>query len=769
VQLRRETTGRLVTLATQISSGGEGRIYTIAREPDRVAKIYRPEKRTAERSAKLQVMYANPPAGLTLSGHTAIAWPLDLLRDRAGNTIGFLMPRARQVEPLHEFYTPKTRRDRHPGFHYRYLHRTARNLAFATAKLHESGYVIGDVNESNILVSPDSALITLVDTDSFQVRDRASGRLFRCCVGKPEFTPPELQGRSFASVDRTPEHDRFGLAVLIFQLLMEGTHPFDGVFRGKGDPPPTEARISQGHFPYSQRQTAIVPYRPKPFAPSFDLLHPELRRLFVACFETGHRKPQARPDAIAWGRALELAENALIQCSKNSRHYYGNHLASCPWCDRAAKMGGWDSFPSKSLPVRLPVANLKPKRRLVDTRSPVSWSQLSAKAVAILTVGIGLGIGYNIWENDRANERSLVAAQQFRTNGDYEACMVSAIEISSNSRFFDPARETLDRCRLGNARDLAAAGEFERAIAQVGQIPVTSPVFSRSRGFLGGWSRQLLSSARDRYGEGELDRAVLMVNKIPRTSPLYDEAQQQIETWQQEWQTNAERLQAAEVAINAGHWQQARDLAATVTTPYWQQRAAEIVDRAYLSQARQAMRERDWNGAIAAAEQVRGPNWTAQAQRLISQARSNIERERTRSVLPPRLVEPRSSLLATRIENYERLWELLEQQNWLSADVETRRIIGDNWLSINCQELELIDRLWTGISAGQFGFAAQLRLWEKENGTSTSDYEKFRDRVGWERTIASPDLSAPEGYLPRTNLEPPMQVLFLEKLRSCGL
>src|SRR5712691_4689158 len=91
--------------------------------------------------------------------------------------------------------------------------------------------------------STDTALVTLVDTDSFQVCEPHNGVVYRCPVGKPEFTPPELQGCPFAQVDRAPEHDLFGLAVLLFQLLMEGTHPFAGVYQGHGDPPPYETRI----------------------------------------------------------------------------------------------------------------------------------------------------------------------------------------------------------------------------------------------------------------------------------------------------------------------------------------------------------------------------------------------------------------------------------------------------------------------------------------------------------------------------------------------
>ena len=183
-------------------------------------------------------MVANPPENpMAQEWHIAIAWPFDLLRtvDDSQRIVGFLMPCVKGMYPILDFYNPKTRRQKCPFFNYRYLHRAASNLAAAVGALHAREYCIGDVNESNILVS-DTALVTLVDTDSFQVREAANGTVYRCPVGKPEFTPPELQGKSFGQLDRTPEHDLFGLAVLIFQLLMEGSHPFSGIFQGIGDP-----------------------------------------------------------------------------------------------------------------------------------------------------------------------------------------------------------------------------------------------------------------------------------------------------------------------------------------------------------------------------------------------------------------------------------------------------------------------------------------------------------------------------------------------------
>jgi DNA-binding helix-hairpin-helix protein with protein kinase domain len=334
----------ILSLNVSLGRGGEACVYTVPSDSNLVAKIY--HKPTTAHADKLQAMLANPPENPTASlGHISIAWPEDLLRaaDGKNSILGFLMPRIEGMRPIIDFYNPRTRRQHCPLFNYQYLLRTARNLAAAFAALHASGYCIGDVNESNILVS-DTALVTLIDTDSFQVPDPNNDIVYRCPVGKPEFTPPELQNKTFAQHDREISHDLFGLAVLVFQLLMEGTHPFSGIFQGAIEPPPYEARIASGHFTYSQKR--YVPYLPTPIAPPWEILHPSLQELFIRCFEEGHNNPLLRPSAQAWLSAIAEAEDSLITCTTNPQHRYNNHIRSCPWCERTVRLGGRDPFPS---------------------------------------------------------------------------------------------------------------------------------------------------------------------------------------------------------------------------------------------------------------------------------------------------------------------------------------------------------------------------------------------------------------------------------------
>lgn len=341
-----QSTSKVLNLSDSllIATGGEARIYAVPGDPLLVAKIY--HKPSLERADKVRLMLAQPPADPSSSQkHSSIAWPSDVLRSVQfkNRILGFLMPRATGMRRVIDYFNPKTRRQECPLFNYFYLLRTARNLATTVRALHERGYVIGDVNESNILVS-DRALVTLVDTDSFQVRNPETDRVYRCRVGKPEFTPPELQGMSFSEMDRLPEHDLFGVGVVLFQLLMEGTHPFAGSYTNSGDPPPYEKRIAAGHFPHANRPGA--PYRPSPAAPAFEWLHPLIQNLFVRCFQNGHDDPKARPDTATWQETLEIAEKALTTCRVNDQHVFSNHLDGCPWCQRAKQLGGRDPFPS---------------------------------------------------------------------------------------------------------------------------------------------------------------------------------------------------------------------------------------------------------------------------------------------------------------------------------------------------------------------------------------------------------------------------------------
>lgn len=311
-----------------LGRGGEASIYTVAGRPAAAAKIY--HNPSDEHAAKLAAMLAAPPVAPPQPGqHVPLAWPIGRLLELGedGRVIGYLMPRIDNAHLIWEIYNPGVRREVSPHFHHGSLLRTARNLAAVIRAVHECGYVIGDLNESNVLVTS-QAQVALIDVDSFQAPGH--DRLYRCRVGRPEYSPPELQGVAFADVDRLPQHDAFALAVLIFQLLMQGIHPFAGRCAGDGEADSIAARIAAGNWPYAWLANPSI--EPSPHAPPWFALPPSVQELLRRCFEDAHAEPDLRPSAAQWQHALEEAEHELTTCPRDSTHLYHRRLDRCPWC-----------------------------------------------------------------------------------------------------------------------------------------------------------------------------------------------------------------------------------------------------------------------------------------------------------------------------------------------------------------------------------------------------------------------------------------------------
>lgn len=331
----RTTSGRVLETGPLLGRGGEAVVAMIVNDPLRVAKIYH-GRGMAARLPKVRAMIATgAPSGASQNGQATIAWPLEIVLSRANEPCGFTMPRVQHVLTVGEVANPFVRLSVAPAFSWRYLLRTARNVASVMASVHAGGAVIGDVNDRNLVVGS-SAIASLVDVDSIQLR--IGGYTYRCPVGTGPFTPPELQGLDFSVVDREPRHDGFGLAVLVFQLLLLGYHPFSLRWRGHGDAPSLEENIAARRYAGRPGPRWGRP----PFAPPLALLPRSVRLAFEAAFCGG---PLERPSASDWTSILGSVEPELRTCQRNTQHVYPSMCASCPWCERRRLLGGRDPFP----------------------------------------------------------------------------------------------------------------------------------------------------------------------------------------------------------------------------------------------------------------------------------------------------------------------------------------------------------------------------------------------------------------------------------------
>ncbi|WP_155888400.1 helix-hairpin-helix domain-containing protein [Cupriavidus sp. WS] len=324
--------GRRISLGRVLGRGGEGSVHEVPSiSPHLVAKVYH-EAISPEKQAKLRAMVSRADERL----RDIAAWPTQTLHPAVNGPVrGFLMPKAAQAEPLHHLYGPGQRKQQFPSADWAFLVNTARNVASAFATVHGAGCVIGDVNPNSVFVSRNT-LTRLIDCDSFQIPNGRSP--FLCEVGVPNFTPPELQGLpSFKNVQRTPNHDNFGLALLVFHLLMMGRHPFSGRYSGSGDMPQEKA-IKEFRYAFSApagRRGMLPP--PNTVGP--EILPPTVAAMFEQAFTEGGAHASGRPTAQNWIAALDGLKHQLRTCGNEAVHKFHGGLSGCPWCELEQRAG----------------------------------------------------------------------------------------------------------------------------------------------------------------------------------------------------------------------------------------------------------------------------------------------------------------------------------------------------------------------------------------------------------------------------------------------
>ena len=331
-----------------LGSGGEGIVYGLQKMPNHVAKVYKDGKRNVGKERKLLAMIAAP---LPTTAMNQVTWPTDVIYQN-GQFMGFIMMRINIGEDLNVMYDQNGK--------YKSLKQRiaiAKNLCAAINAVHGAKQVCGDLNPKNISVNPKNVLITLVDTDSYHITDQ-SNKTYRCEVGLPAYLPREIQEKmkngnnliNAALPTYTRETDRFALAVHIFQLLMNGCHPFATavIIRGQSvssipqtssqpsvTNPQPEENIIKGNSPFFRNMTGLsIPL----YAPPVTALPREIQNLFEKAFVAGHSNSSARPTPIEWHKALERMEQNIKTCRTNNTHEYAEHLTRCPWCDVEKKL-----------------------------------------------------------------------------------------------------------------------------------------------------------------------------------------------------------------------------------------------------------------------------------------------------------------------------------------------------------------------------------------------------------------------------------------------
>lgn len=316
-----------------LASGGEGAIYLVNDHHDLVAKLYHQPQKDPHRLQKLQAMLAGPPQLPAIEAnqntYVQIAWPIGWLVDKKDNLLGFAMPKInlRGATALENLLSRKSRQAFAIPEGYGYRIAAAANLAALVTELHACGHHVVDLKPINISVYIDTFYIAILDCDGFSIRGLQGEHYPAHQFSDGYIAPESLRGRHRPE-DLGEDQDRFALAVVLFQLLNQGIHPYQGVpAAGIRLPSTNGERIERELYAYGSTANQLL--MPSPWS-----IHRYLEDSTLRLFDRAFTSRTNRPSAKEWRDHLvyfaDKNTEALRVCPKNNDHGY--YSKDCGFC-----------------------------------------------------------------------------------------------------------------------------------------------------------------------------------------------------------------------------------------------------------------------------------------------------------------------------------------------------------------------------------------------------------------------------------------------------
>ena len=330
---------------TCFAKGGEGELYHVVGTEGHVVKLYKGGMLTPTKQEKLTYMTTL----YSKDRMNQLAWPIDMVKDTSDQIKGFVMKRFSATEDMADLLDESSNKSMHLDWKKRVI--IALNLALLVNEIHSMGQIIGDMNPKNFGVDMNNGFVCAFDTDSFHLHNSSEDKWYPCTVLDPHYIAPELQEKfqkgqrvdSFRPQETfTQETDRFALAILIFQLLFNGTHPFTAArVPSRGSSVIVHSRVTniyQRMCPYFNPSSSVTLPR---YAPPLSIVPENMQNAFRKAF-----LENSRPNSGEWVEMLNTLRHQLIQCSHG--HYYGQYNASCPWCIKESSSSKVHTPPSTS-------------------------------------------------------------------------------------------------------------------------------------------------------------------------------------------------------------------------------------------------------------------------------------------------------------------------------------------------------------------------------------------------------------------------------------
>ncbi len=426
---------RSLVLGKLIKSGGAGSVYLLPGAPAQVAKLYHPHLDRAANRRKLEAMLELTPElpDQLENGkrYVQIAWPQAAVFDGQGGFAGFVMPLLDMAQTAELEQIMQERQARAAGLPTGLGPKLtlAANLAAVIDALHQQQHYVVDLKPVNLRFYRDSLYIAMLDCDGFSIQGHAER--FPAEQFTADYLAPEFQRKGMPAGTEMAQ-DRFALAVVIFQLLNFGIHPYSGRPGNAQVATDIPGRIRDGCYAYGvKRHKQLAPNATSGHA----LMPPELRAMFDRAFSQSP-KPQ-RPSAADWAQLLrgyaQRSGGKLVVCTANPEHQHFAGLG-CAACARDKVIGA--AAQASVLAQQQMLAQSQPRQRSArgahhtapgqaPVRLPAGGAQANAVgisgkgwAVVVLLIVLFL-IGFTAWtsSSDEVNKKASLQAQADQAAG----------------------------------------------------------------------------------------------------------------------------------------------------------------------------------------------------------------------------------------------------------------------------------------------------------------------------------------------------------------
>jgi len=375
--------------ANRLGSGATAVVYQCSIDSEPAAtyaiKIYN-QDRTIDVEKISAMLEKSPLDGYKaspLDDSNLLCWPIALVKDKHDSPRGILMPLVKKgpYVPLDYYYdsvlSKKLKSSDETALSFRL--EIALNLSKVVDQLHSQGHHFIDFKPQNIWVSQSTHKIVFLDCDGFSICG-LNGERYPADLISTDYISPEAFSGSLKPRDLGEQQDLYALAVIIFQLINYGAHPFQGVVVDPSIEAATnDEKAYKGLYPNGVIENSQIQPRP---ASTHKLNHRSLRKLFDKAFTSTDR-----PNASQWSKTIQelLEQKSVVRCRDypSDPSHMRFRALDCPECYRQ----------KAKLTVKDGRYRIRERARLADGRSARKISSSTSMPPAQVPLGGSHNVG----------------------------------------------------------------------------------------------------------------------------------------------------------------------------------------------------------------------------------------------------------------------------------------------------------------------------------------------------------------------------------------